>query len=470
MTLKLKQFIASLQLRLSDLFLFVGFLAYAIFLIFGQEFMQYQDPKVVALPLWLAIVMFVILVGCWGMYFYLELVKNKLKVNKYIAFAFIGVVLFNIVAIAIQPSASTENVIIRINDDPTLVGTSQAVSLIVTGTHKFVFIAEYIGTGAFLYIALFVFSRRLTNTKFIEYLGFALFIFLFVMIFYSYFTEAEKYYDLTQYLLGRDKGGDINNYCVHSFIIHKNAFGMACMLGIIFCFINQSIKPRWFYYPLAGYFYFSMIFSVCKAGLLLSAFIILIYLVYRLIVTYKEHSKRNKITFIVLACVIGLAAIVIGVPYLTKGKIFGKIYEIIQALTKGGVSIQTRTCIWDNAYQLIRGWWVLIGRGFGTVNLQLWPMNVVSHGENVFPTHSSFLNMLTQGGIFTLFAYVILLVLFAVVIYKTYKKSPDFVFAVSLGALCFFLYSFIETIHYLMYVFLFPIFVIYYQKEKELQA
>ncbi len=467
----MKEFIKKLELRWSDLFLLIGFLGFAIFLVFGQEFMQQQDPSVVALPLWLGIICFILMIGSWGAYLYLELYKRKVEFNKYIAFAFIGLVLFNVVAILVQPSASTENVIIRLNEVESLIGTSEPASLVVTGVHKFIFIAEYIGTGMFLYIALFLFSKRITNIKFIEYLGYALFALIFVMIIYSYIAEAYKYAGFIKYVLGIDRNHDLaNEFSVISFVIHKNAFGMICMLGILFCLINQSIKPRWFYYPLIAYFFISMIFSMCKTGMLLSVAIIFIYFIYRLIVTYKEHPKRNKITFIVLGGVIFLGLIFVGVPYLTKGKIFGKIYEIIASLTKDGVSMRNRECIWDNAFQLLgHGWW-LIGRGFGTVNLQLWPMNVISHGENVFPTHSSFLNMLAQGGIITFLAYLALLTYFGYVIFKSYKKSPEFVFSVSLGALCFFLYSFIETIHYLMYIYMFLIFVIYNQKEKETQA
>ena len=92
---------------------------------------------------------------------------------------------------------------------------------------------------------------------------------------------------------------------------------------------------------------------------------------------------------------------------------------------------------------------------------------MISHGEDLFPTHSGFLNMLGEGGILTLLGYVAFLIYSGYVIFKSYKKSPEFVFAVFLGALCFFLYQFIEKIQYLLYVFLFPIFVIYFQEEKK---
>lgn len=467
----MKKFIDSLQLRLSDLFLLIGFIAFAIFLIFGQLFMQFQNPNDVALPLWAAILCFIVMVGCWGYYLYLELYVNKLPYNKIIAFCFIALAFLNVIAIFVQPEQSTELVNVRMDLlNPERVNTVETAILFVTPMHKFIFISEFIGMAAFIYIAFFVFSKRITNIKFIEYLGYLLFILIVVIYIYSYIAEYESYAAIFNFLLGKDKEhtfSDISNiYAVKSFVIHKNAFGMISMLGIIFCFINQSIRPRKWYYPLAAYFFISMLFSFCKTGILITLIVSFIYLIYRLIVTYKDHQKRNKITFIVIGVVIFLGLIFVGIPYLTKGKILGKVYDLIKSVTAGGLTLQTRSYIWDNTFQLLRNGWWLIGRGFGSVNLQLWPLNVISHGEDLFPTHSAFLNMLGEGGILTLLGYLAFLGYSGYVIVKSYKKSPEFVFAVSLGALCFFLYSFIETIQYLLYVFLFPIFVIYFQKEE----
>ena len=77
----MKKFIEQLHLRLSDLFLLVGFICFAVFLIFGQEFMQQTDPHVVALSLGVAIPLFIIMVGTLGYYLYLEVYKSKEKVN-----------------------------------------------------------------------------------------------------------------------------------------------------------------------------------------------------------------------------------------------------------------------------------------------------------------------------------------------------------------------------------------------------
>lgn len=468
----MKKFIQSLELRWSDLLLLLGFLGFVPFLIFGQAYMQTQDPTTVPFPLWLSIASVIVMIGCSAGYLYLELFVYKTKVNRNIAYVFLVLVLFNIITIFIQPADEFVNNTIRwVSPESTrVVGDVEPVHLIVTPLHKFVFTSEMIGTALFIFIGLFVFPKRFKNVKFLEYVGYALYALVFVMIFYSYITEYNIYIAFIKNILGIDKSTELMYLRVQSFILHPNAFGMVCMLGIIFCFINQSIRPKLFNYIFAGYFFISMVFSLCKTGLLLSALIILAWYIYRLILTYKDHQKRNKIAIIVSVSILVLALAVVGIPYLTKGKVLGKVYELIKSVTGEGLSMKLRGYIWDNCYLLISNGWWLIGRGFGVINLLLKPMNMVSHEEMVFPTHSSFLNMLSAGGIILLLAYFAFLAYVIYVAIKSYKKSPQFIFAVALGAGAFFLYSFIETIHYLMIVFLFPIFVIYYQNQEKPQV
>ena len=212
-----------------------------------------------------------------------------------------------------------------------------------------------------------------------------------------------------------------------------------------------------------------MIFTFCKSSLLLSVLISIIYLVYRLIVTYKEHQKRNLITFISLGVVVLIAFALVGIPYLTKGKILPSVYDLIKSLTGGGHSLDARTYIWDNGFQIIQnGWWV-IGRGFGIPNLIVKPMNIVTCNEYVISLHSGLLTVLTEGGIIYLGAYLAFLAYCGYAIYKSYKVDKDLTITISLGVISFLLYSLIETNHYLVYLFMFPIFILYNQR-KEVEA
>lgn len=464
----MKNFIKSLKFRLSDLFLLTGFLPFAIFLIFGQLFMQFQDPADVAFPLWAAILCFVVMVISWSIYLYLEVYRSKDKYNLYIASAFLVLLLLNIITIVVQPRFVTENVIIRYNTNPELVGTTTQATISISDMHKFIFIAEVTATISFIYIGLFVFPRRFTSLAFIKYLGYALFIFLLVLIVYGYIADFDKYVAFIKHILNIDRTDpDIYHKTVVSFIIHRNAYGMCMMLGIIFAFINHSIEKKWYYYLIAAFFFVNMIFSLCKTGLVISALLIAIYVIYRLIITLKEHKKRNVIILVCIGAVALIGVGTVGLAYLTKGKVLGSIYNMIKSITGGGKSLDFRSYIWDNTFQLLRNGNWLIGRGFGLNNLMLQQMNIRSHSEKVFPTHSAYLGLLAEGGILFLLAYIALLGYSGYIAFKCYKKNPGLTITMSLGVIAFVLYSFIETIHYLVYIFLFPIMVLYYTTREE---
>lgn len=475
----MKNFIKSLELRWTDLAFVAGLIPFAILLIFGQLLMQHQDPTEVAIPLWAAILCFVAMLGCWGYYLYEE-VWNKReqfnKLNSIVICALTTLVLINIIGIFVQPSLHVENVIVRMdyefNGSTYVVGQVIPVILSISAFHKIFFTFELIAAALCIYIGLFVLPKRFTSVSFIKYLGYLFFIFAGVLIIYGYIAEFNKYIGFFKYVLNisRPEGSDIYHFTVQSFILHRNAYGMMMMIAVMFAFICHEFTKKWYFYLLAGFFYVNMIFSLCKTGLLISAVSIFIYVIYRLIVTYKDHKIRNKTALISIFSVVIVALLLFGTAYVTKGKVFGKFYSIVDSIIGGGKTLDTRSYIWDNSYQLMQnGWWV-IGRGFGTFNTMLMPMNGTSHNDWVFPSHSSYIGLLAEGGILFLVAYLALLVYSGYVIFKSFKKQPGLTLTVSLGYLSFIIYSFIETIHYLAYVFLFPIMVIYFTCQKEKSA
>ena len=458
----MKSFIASLKLRRSDLFLLLGFLSFIPFLIFGQLFMQYPDPNDVAFPLWAIIPCFIISAVCWGYYIYDEF-KMGNGPHRYISYLAIFVAIIGVLGVMIQPSNYVENVVVRVSNADTGItaGMIETVSFKISATHYVFFAMDVVLIIAFIYVGLFIFPKRFTNITFIKYLGYVVFILCAALLVYSVIFEHDKFIPFIKTLIGQgDEEANIYDYALISFIIHRNAYGMVLMIGIVFAFINHSIEKKWWYYLLAGLFFFNMIFTYCKTGLIISVLLIAIYVIYRLVVTYKEHSKRNRNIFIVLGSVAVLALFVFGVSYVTKGKVLAPIYKLLNSVV-GSNTIDTRSYIWDNSFQLLRnGWWV-IGRGFGLYNEMLYPMNI-ANGDPVFPAHSSYVCLLAEGGIFYLLVYLVFLGYSLYVIIQTYKKNPNLTISMSLGILAFVLYSFIEAIQYLVYVFMLPMMILYH--------
>ena len=85
----MKNWIKKLELRISDLLLLVGFIPFALFLVFGQELMQYQNPADVGFSLAAIIACFLVSLVSWGAYLFLEYKRGNVKIG-YVAYILIG--------------------------------------------------------------------------------------------------------------------------------------------------------------------------------------------------------------------------------------------------------------------------------------------------------------------------------------------------------------------------------------------
>lgn len=447
-----KKLLLSLNLRLSDLFLAIGFIPISIFLIFGQLYMQYPNPDDVELSFPFAIAMFVILLISWGIYLYLE---NKAgnKVDRRINILFAFLLLIGILGILIQ-SRNYEM-------DLYLIDGSQAhLSLTISNTHYFFFIFEIISILLFVYIGLFVLPKRFKTLKMIKMLGYLVFLLCFVLIIYSYIWEADKYVLFFESLKKYDFYA-MKECNIQGFILNSNAYGMTLMIGVMFCLMCHAMKSRWYYYLFSLVFFINMLFSCCRTSIILSIIMFLIY------ICFNCKIRKNKLNIIFLCIVfsiITLIAIFVCVVYFANGIIFGNLYILIKNITSNKNQVDLREWIWFNTYQIIAHTSpvsFLFGSGFGIMNLVLMRINFMNPYafQFSFPTHSGFLNLLAEGGFLYLFTFLLLLGYAASIFKKCYKKQALLAITIAFGALAFSFYSLIETIHYLVYPFIFLLLV-----------
>ena len=177
---KFKSFFKSLEFRWSDLLFIIGFIPFAVFLIFGQLFMQYPDPNMVALKPWAIILCFITILLSWSGYIFLEW-KRGVRVNKYLTIAFAFIALIGIISVLIQPANHSINMI---DAD----GNRQLISLTISSTHYMFFIFDVFSIILLIYIGLFILPYRFKSITFIKYLGYAVIGFAFVVLLYSYIT------------------------------------------------------------------------------------------------------------------------------------------------------------------------------------------------------------------------------------------------------------------------------------------
>ena len=168
------KFVSSLNLRLSDLFLAIGIAPFIVFLINGQYFMREPDSGSISLKTQMIIPLFLIAIISWFLYVFLE-AKRGNKVNRLISCSFILLLAIGILGIFLQPQNFE---ILMIKHD----GEEALISQNISTTHYLFFASELILVLLFLYISLFIFPKRFTNIKIIQFAGYAVFVLCFILI------------------------------------------------------------------------------------------------------------------------------------------------------------------------------------------------------------------------------------------------------------------------------------------------
>ena len=468
---KILAFIKNIKFTWSDLFLAVGFLFFIPFPAFSWKFMVTYDPSYLFFKNWMIITCFTISFLCLSIYLYLEFKKGNIK-NNWIFWVFLLFCILSVVTVLVQPKFSETTVICqRANEftekfyPGTQVGDKVTVYQVLFPGHKLFFSMASLLIAMVLYIVLGVFSKRHKDFSFFFLCTYIVAVFMFVITIYSYIAEFDKYGPFFKALVTGDTQYIISVHEIHSFLVARVPYGACLMMGLMFFLIAHHLTHQKRWVVLAVFVYLNMIVSWCKTSLLITSVIIFLYALFLTGTTYKKHPRKN----IIYASVLGslfLAAIICSVlSVVTDGKIVPQIKALFET-TFGFESIKGRTYIWDNIrQQLQHGWWI-IGRGFGTHNVMLYPMNLVN-GDNVCPSHSSYYAILGAGGVISLLGFFLLVGYYCYVFVKCWKVDKVKTMGLVLPFFAYFLYSFTEGTHHLWMSFMFPLFVYYHILEKE---
>lgn len=441
--------------RLSDLFLIIGFVPWALFLVWGQDYMQFPDPEMANTKPAIFVPMFLLLLISWSIYIYLEHEK-KHYINRYAIYISIVLMITGVIGILIQ----TKDFIIDTYD---LAGNPKIVTVTLSDTHILFFSMETIALCLFVYVGVFIFPTRFNSIWLIKIFGYLVFATCFAMAIYSYIFEMDKFLPFLK-ALGDLDASAMNANITMSFTPNANTVGMLYLVGMIFCFINHSLTKRrwlnWIYWPLPFYFFSMMIFSYCRTSIVIGPTIMIIYIYYVLLHTFKKHKVVNTIFLILETLTILAGVTVFLLSILSKGQYIKYINDFYEMFTEEG-SMKARERIWNNTYQIIaqtQPMSLIFGRGFGTMNVMVLAMN--DFQKQLYPTHNGYLNLLAEGGFIYLFVYLALLGYITARLVKNYSKNGKAAVALALGMYSFAIYSFIETIHYFTYPFMFLILVL----------
>ena len=460
--------------KLSDLFILIGFLCTAFFMVFSFRYME--TLEIAELPIHPAISISVFLIGAtaWGFYIFFEYKAGNMP-KRWITILCIFLLVFSVLGVIIQkdPFVITTlkgehgATIAAYEPYYTLNGDSMTITLPVSMLHKLFFTLAIIQIITFMYAGFFIFPKRAKSLWVIRILGYIIFVFVTSLCIYSYIVEAGLYGEFLEKIFVEGIGATP----VQSYILNSNAFGMSLLLGILFCCINHSLEKKWFYFPIMLVLLLQMFFTFCRTSLIISLILGPAYIIYNLVTTFRGHFKRNLfwslafgISFTTLVLLFIISAITDGafIPY------FNNAVEVFSSIG----SLVSRYHIWEVTFEIfnVSPLYYFFGMGYGVINFELFHVLAIKDGWDAIPTHNSFIHLLAQGGLFMILLYIVFMVYVVRLIAKNWKYNHTLFYAITLGLISFTIYSFVETIQYLVYPFVLLVFIvinIYNNKEKQ---
>ncbi len=469
----IKEYLKSIKLIASDYLLAFGFLFFIPFAAFAWKFMVTSDPSQIPfVTVQMIIVCFSISAFCWGVYLILEAKAGRVKNNIFV-WLWLFFVIISIVAVVIQSSESSFLVeckrVTNLTEKfypGTELGSIVSVHQHISSFHKLFFAMGSVLITTIFYIIFFVLPKRITRFEFLSIICVIVAIFMLIVTIYSYIHEWDEY---GLFLKALSKGDDyyiISQSSITSFLVNRVPYGACLMMGIMFMLLGHHWTHKKIWLVIAVYCYTNMIFTWCKTSLTISTVIFILYFVFTIVTSFKKHLIRNLIFSIVFGLVFTSVVSIVLVSVLTKGRFVYQIYNIFVAFTEKS-SLIKRTYIWGNIRNELKGGWIVIGRGFGTHNVLLYPMNLVN-GDDVCPSHSTYYGILGAGGIINLLGFIGMFVYFVYAFIKCWKVNKVKTIGLSLPVLAYFMYSFTECINYLWLVFMFPIILFYNLIKKEM--
>ena len=470
---RIKLYLKSIKLYPSDYLLAFGFLFFVPFAAFSWIFMVTSNPyDVPFMNIPMIIACYLITACCWGTYLFLEYRSGRLKNNIFL-WLFVFFFIMSIVSVAVQPTYSTSLVeckyVDKLNKNlyPGIkVGDIITIHHYLSSSHKLFFAMGSSLITTIFFIIFFVLPKRVEKMDFLVLICVIVALFIFVLTINSYITEAKEYIPFIE-AIGRGDDVYIKEHPIISFLVNRVPYGACIMMGLIFMILGYQLTHKKFFLFMVMYCYLNMIFTWNKTALVISTLTLIFYIVFLLVVSFKYHKKRNIILSIICGSLLASIITFISVSIGTEGKFIYQIYNLSKTFTESK-SLLTRTYIWGNIRTELKGGWWIIGRGFGTHNALLYPMNLVN-GDNVCPSHSTYYGILGAGGIISLLGFAGMFVYYIHAFVVCFKVDKVKTIGLSFPVVAYFLYSFTECINYLWLAFMFPT-ILYFNLIKKQQV
>lgn len=307
----------------------------------------------------------------------------------------------------------------------------------VTAFDRAKYIFNFSIIALFLYL-IFVYFPSLTKDDTMI----LLFVFLIIAVvatisIISYITEYKKYY----YFIYHFKTHGSYNFVMNPLGLHKNVYGFLLTLQI-FCLLYLFNKyKKWYFLVIILHAYLNMIFTLCKAGLLISFAVVFVYLAYLYITTFNQNKKRSYIILGICGGLVLTFGILFILSFALPNSFLGKAKDNIFLMFKTGEKMNTissRTLIWRNSFAILSSSVsnffnnYIFGCGNGTFGGLLKQYNLadpnVAWFNKTAQAHNTWIQYLGEGGVIRALSALTLMVYLVISNVKNWKINRDLSF------------------------------------------
>lgn len=216
---------------------------------------------------------------------------------------------------------------------------------------------------------------------------------------------------------------DMYQYTASSFFAYRNSYGFVVFLGIVTSLFMHFMNKKWYWFLLTGFFYLALCFTMCKTAMVLGLVLVLAYLIIRFFFSYKENKKRNLIALASVGGTTLLGIVALIIFSILNQDLFTSLGDL--------ETLKYRFVIWRNVIDLLNQTSWFIGTGFHLFGNILFIFNTSDgetyhHNDTPF-AHNGILELIGNGGIVLLVAFVLIVIWILRKYIKHYEEHKSFV-------------------------------------------
>ena len=335
------------------------------------------------------------------MFINIERIFFKMKINIPLIIILSCLFIINLVVITTTPLENSVSY--------TYLDSPGIATIIITNEYKIMYILCFLLLLLNIYISINYLIQRVNFNKQFIWISWIVIIVGLFMIVYSYITEMETYKMFFENITKIIKW-----FNPTSLTANPNSYA-SILLGAEFCSFGLYFNRKKNIYWIIGLFFcINMIFPMSRICLLLSFGLVLLFIIYKLIVTWKKHTFRNlNFVFLLILPFCIFVPMCITIPELRN--------YVVQILFTDNSAFNSRIPLWNLTISMTHNFHHYIGNGHGYYNTVL---TTILNGEPKMP-HNLYIQ--TYGALgflgLTLFATLICFIIYEIV--RLYKNNRD---------------------------------------------